>query len=113
MCRLCQKKETELPFCRKDYKSFVNTSAKDACGDLTCVTTAPIAVLDEAPVEEVAEPAEGEATSGEGGEGEATSGEGGEGEATSGEGGEGEATSGEDAEGEATSGEGGEAGSNG
>ena len=103
MCRLCQKKETELPFCRKDYKSFVNTSAKDACDDLTCVTSAAIAVLDEAPVEEVAEPAEGEATSGEGGEGEATSGEGGEGEATSGE----------DAEGEATSGEGGEAGSNG
>ena len=62
-----KKKETELPFCRKDYKSFVNTSAKDACGDLTCVTSAAIAVLDEAPVEEVAESAEGEATSGESG----------------------------------------------
>ena len=67
MCRLCQKKETELTSCRKDYKSFVNTYAKDAGGDLTCVTTEPIAVLDEAPVEEVAESAEGEATSGESG----------------------------------------------
>ncbi len=68
MCRLCQKKETELTSCRKDYKSFVNTYAKDAGGDLTCVTAEPIAVLDKAPVEEVAESTEGEATSGEGGE---------------------------------------------
>jgi hypothetical protein len=67
MCRLCQKKETDLTSCRKDYKSFVNTYAKDAGGDLTCVTTEPIAVTDEAPVEEVAESAEGEATSGESG----------------------------------------------
>ena len=67
MCRLCQKKETELTSCRKDYKSFVNTYAKDAGGDLTCVTAEPIAVLDKAPVEEVAESAEGEATSGESG----------------------------------------------
>ncbi len=77
----------------------VQVLSQDSAAYYDSAVSAPIAVLDEAPVEEAAEET-GEAASGEeGGEGEAASGE---------EGGEGEAASGEeDGEGEASSGEGG------
>ncbi len=75
---IVRESKASIHFDQEGDSVTVQLISKDDTAYYDSAVSAPIAVLDEAPVEEVAETA-GEATSGEGGEGEATSGEGGEG----------------------------------